>query len=493
MPGTREYARTAWSFSCIACCGVHRRHLVRISPAFASTRLPDFHEALDLERGALVAGEEAEKTTVTELEYYYGSRADLREYPGGLAERLSLPNALRLSEWLGVAAVFGRNNSGTLQVEEIRLARDVGFRALQAGYDAVRALLDQISTPRPEFITAGGKGFYGSLYLRVLEASPASEFAWFRELLRDHLTVVGRVPAKAKAFGEIGARGNTTLNALSIETGLHPQTLQRYLSEHYGYEPGPGRTHKTLIPSESAAGVLSSFGGTVEIDGLTKLLGWSAEDCRRLARLEIIKPAAATKGPMGRVRYRYNSIAVAKVKERLVSAACGSEDGLKAMGRLRAVDLDAVFKAAFSGRLSRFGYREAGSLGKSLLVSRDEVLERFPKSGEIHCVEACRRLILETKALPSLFKLGVLEPAAGSEVSHSFISTASIERFEQTYVTFGYLKKESGLHQATLKSRMSLHGVTAAFTYAEIGATILTREDAVRLIGSKDVNSSNDD
>ncbi len=483
MPGTRRYGRTAWVFGCISTCGLHGRRLVKLPEVFHGG-FPDFYEALDKAGDDFAAQGATGHVTITDLEIYYGNRADGGKSAGGLADLLSLPNAARLSEWMGVGAIYGREPSMVrLGEEELRQARDAGFQALRDGEDAVYQLLDRISTPRPVGIVAGGNGFYGRLYRKLQSAEPASEFQWFRELLRKHATATERIPNRAKLFGAIGGGAWTTIKAIADEVGLHSQTVQRYLTEHFGYEPTG--SHEGLVSKDSAEGLLSALRGTIDLPGVSELLGWSEYDCRLLASIGIFVPVATIRGPEGTERHRYNPEAVSNVMSHLRGLASSQTEGLVRFTYLKGVDRDNLLKAAFNGRLGQLGYRKGKSLLDSLFVSLQEVAASFPKSEGILAKVVRERLALDPKALTALLAKGLLEMAPSGTPGFFLITDASVERFESTYVTVGFLRRQSGLHHSILRSRMQFLGIKPAFTTDETRAVIIRREDANRLMDAE--------
>jgi hypothetical protein len=478
MPGTRKYARTAWSFKYVSCCAFHRRRLVQL-PSIFDGGCPDFSQTLDNGREFLERHSD-ESATITRLERFYADRADDRAHPGGLADLLSLPNAARLSGWLGVAAVYGREHPvAQLDEEQLRQARDVGFSALQEGEDAVRALLDRISKPKPVGVIAGGNGFYGRLYREVQKAEPQPQFEWFRELLRDHATTNKRIAGRARVFGLVETGGWTSVKAISDEVGLHHQTVQRYLTEHFGYERAPSR--EALVRAEDAERLLSSLRGTVGLPEVSELLGWPEVDCRRLASIGILVPAATIRGPGGTERHRYDPHAVVEIRATLRRFTSSDADDLVSVGRLTNVDQDRLLKAAFSADLKRFAHLESATISKSLLVSRTEAVSRFSLLQGIDGALVRDRLALDPKALAALLDKAILKLASQSAGGRYVVTEDSVSDFEQKYVTLGLLRRETGIHQSTLLARMELIGIKAAYPVSELRATVLRREDAARL------------
>lgn len=478
MPGTRRYARSIWMIPSVTTCCRHHRELVTLEvPAYG---VPDFCRALALSREKLavhesmVAGRKA-----TDFERFVTGRLDgVREH-ADLLDRVSLTTAIDLCQLFGLAARKGRkftlNGAGVQEPPEVF---EEGFRALRAGEDGVMAILDRVAQERSRAHIRGGRALYGSLYYALVLANRSGdEYEPIRELIRKHARERVAILTDARVFQKMDDAKWTSLNSVVKQTGLHANTVQKYIADNLPHPAGTELEAEKFVSADVAARAIEALADTISLPDAATLLAWSIHDCRRLAATKILRPVV---GGRGSLKPRYAKSDVLRLKADLVARATAGPEGLMSLRQLSKRFQSGhgdLLRAVFDARLTRLAYCDAPSLLESVKVDLSELLE-IASDLVVEFRMVSRRLRLDRATLAWLVDKGAF-PSAKQLGGVPAIEFAD---FKRRYVTSAEVKSEHGLRRSDFNKRLKRSGVELAFPLEEIGQKILRRDDVPRVL-----------
>jgi hypothetical protein len=477
MPGTRRYARTIWMIPSVTACCRHDRELVTLEvPAYD---IPDFCRALELSREKLAAhASMAAERKATDFEDFVARRLDCVREHGDVLDRVSLSTAIDLCQILGMAARHGRSFTLTKAGdEELREAANEGFRALRAGDDGVMAVLYRVAEERSRSFIRGGYAIYGSLYFALLQPlRRGDEYEPVRELISRHAREKMAILPDARVFRKMNGASWTSMNSVVKQTGLHPNTVQKYIDEHFPRSAGTEMEALKFVSADVAERVVEALADTISLPHAATLLGWSIHDCRRLVGSEILRPVVNGSG----LKPRYAKSAVLALKADLVARATARPEGMMSLRQMSArfqSGHDDLLKAVFDGRLTRLAYSDAPSLLDGVRIDPSELLE-VTSELVLEFKMVCRVLRLEKAPLSWLVDNGAFPSA---KLLGGFLAV-EVAAFAHRYVTSAEVKREHGIRRGDFDKRLKRSGVELAFPFAEIGQMILRREDVARVL-----------
>ncbi|NOV19659.1 hypothetical protein E5S70_26900 [Ensifer adhaerens] len=477
MPGTRRYARSIWMIPSVTSCCRHHRELVTLDvPAYA---IPDFCRVLALSQEKLAAHESmVAERRATDFEVFVARRLDGVHGYGDILDRVSLTSAIDLCQILGLAARNGRKF--TLREgggEELPEVLDEGFLALRAGEKGVMEVLDRVAEERSHGSIRGGYALYGSLYFTLLQPlRRGDEYEPVRELVRKHARERMAILPDARVFQKMDDVRWTSINSVVKQTGLHPNTVQKYIAKHFPRPAGTELETEKFVSADVAASAIEALGDTISLPEAATLLAWSIHDCRRLVATGILRPIVDGPG----LQPRYARSAVLRLKADLLARATARPEGMMS---LRQVSMrfhsgqEDILKAVFDGRLSRLAYSDAPSLLDSVKVDPPELLE-IASELVLEFKMVCRELRLERTTLAWLVEHGAFPSAK----LLGGVPAVEVVAFARRYVTTAEVKSEHGVRRGDFDKRLKRSGVEMAFPFAEIGQMILRREDVSRVL-----------
>ncbi len=478
MPGTRRYARAIWMIPSVTTCCRHHRELVTLEvPAYG---VPDFCRALALSREKLAVHEAAlAERKATDFELFVKGRLDgVREH-GEILDQVSLSTAIDLCQLFGMAARKGRkftlNGAGVQEPPEVF---EEGFRVLRAGENGVMAILDRAAQERSRANIRGGHALYGSLYYALVRPNRSGdEYELVRELIRKHARERVAILADARVFHKMDEAKWTSLNSVVKQTGLHANTVHKYIAENFPRPAGTELEAEKFVSADVAARTIEALADTISLPNAAKLLAWSVHDCRRLAATNILRPVV---GGRSGLKPRYAKSDVLRLKADLVArATAGPEDllSLRQLNKRFQSGHDDLLKAVFDGRLTRLAYCDAPSLLDSVKVDLSELLE-IASELVVEFRMVSQRLRLDRATLAWLVDKGAFPSAK----LLGGVPAVEFADFKRRYVTSAEVNSEHGLRRSDFNKRLKRSGVELAFPFAEIGQKILRQEDVPRVL-----------
>lgn len=174
MPGTRRYARIAWTFQCLPVCVHHQTAMTRI-PTTGRKGLFDFYQLMDCT--SLAGGRNVQQTVANDFERYFEGRLRRNLNGACLLDEVELPACIVACENLGKAAMFGRFYQERRMGEvATRLALARGFEILGSGRPALDELLDGLCHLVDSRHADSGTAIYGTLYRALSRRTESRAF-----------------------------------------------------------------------------------------------------------------------------------------------------------------------------------------------------------------------------------------------------------------------------------------------------------------------------
>lgn len=477
MPVARKYERVSWKFNAVKVCCKHHRMLTTLDVRW--TRVPDFYRALE-ETAAEIADvpSEVERHPPTRFELFVKERmAGVREH-GSILDNTNLPTAMDACHMFGMASLTGHKfhlrGAGEMVDRE---AMNVGFDLLREGEQAVMEVLDRLIDGRRKSAIASAKAGYGSLYFSLNQKERGQEYDYFRHLLRRHAAESSVLVDGTRLFNEDTETGLVPLTSITAQSGFPVQKFQRYVEALESRE-GAVTPVNGLVNVVCATRVLNILRASILVPDMSKLLGWSVPDCRRLIRLGIIRPIAARETGL---MPRYSPDDVLAVKADLISRSIPGHGEMKSFAGKRdgSIDKEAVTKAIFDGSFKRFSYTEAERLDDALFYDPLEVLA-MTSDKPLSLKEVMRSLHVSWPALSWLLDFGALP---GLNREKSTVPRADVAAFQSRFVSSAEWKKTNGIRPGMKMGHIiDMCGVTPAFPVDEIGQLILRREDGPKVL-----------
>lgn len=448
---------------------------------YGQSKIPDFCRALDHfdHVRASTSGQPGEMPA-SPFEHFMAQRLGGSRDHGPILDRVSLSTAIDLCEIIGMAARYGRKfrirGSGET---ELRHARAQGFLALSAAEHGLFDVLDKLVVDRSRSYIRGGYAIYGDLYFKLAQSPRGSEYDEVRALLRRHATERLAMLPGSVVFERLGEVGWTSINQIVKQVGLHPNTVQKYLSEHHRLSARKGLEAEEFVDADVAEQAVAALSDTISLPEAAGLLGWSIHDCRRLVRLNILLPSVSGSG----LKPRYAKALVLDLKARLVANATADPSelvSLDGLSKTLASGHDDVLRAAFDGRLKTLAYTDGESLRLGLKVCLPEVLS-VPLEVSVTPKVVCQALSLEPDSVYRMVNIGVFPTA---DRVRRTIPAADLADFRRRFVSSAQIKREHGLKRTEFDKLFRRAGIEPAFPIRETGQMILHRADLLRLFES---------
>ncbi len=478
MPVARKYERAIWKFNAVKVCCKHHRLLMNLEPRW--TRVPDFYQALEEAASEIAdAPKEVERYEPTPFELFVRDRMGGIRKHGLILDDTNLPTAIDACHMFGKARVMGHKfhlrGAGEMADRE---AMQVGFELLRQGEEALREVLDRLLEGRRTSAIASAKAGYGSLYFSLNQKERGPEFDYFRHVLRRHAAASSVLVDGARLFKEDTETGLVSVYSVASRIGYPVQTFQRYVEALESKEGEAPPVANGLVNIVPATRVLDILRDSVLVPEMSKLLGWSVADCRRLIRLGIIRPIAPRETGL---MPRYSPSDFLALKADLVSRSIPRTGEMKSFIKTRDghMDKEEVTKAIFAGSFKRFSYTEADRLDDALSY---DPLEALAMRGDEPLLrnEVMQSLDVNWRALLWLLDTGVL-PAMDRDVPN--FSRAHVDAFKGRFISSAQFKKSNGIRPGMkLGPVLDLLNVTPAFPFDEIGLLVLRREDAAKVV-----------
>ncbi|WDZ81362.1 TniQ family protein (plasmid) [Ensifer adhaerens] len=381
--GTRAYARVNWSVSAIRTCLLHRTKLVT-SEKTSRSAVYDFTARLNWERPTMQAHvEDAEAQEPSRLEHYVAGRLVGAASAGALLDVMPLYAAIKTTEWVGAAALFGTK----ISFEEVTDAQwhqagKAGFDIMCEGESSVRSFFASLCSDYfSNRVSMHPAAVFGKLYrlLKSRESDPG--FECVRQICRE--VAVTQLPYGPgdEVFAPVLERNWHTVGTAAKAHGLAVPEV-RTLFRAGGLLPSiPGeRQKRTLVEAHIADKLLEDARNALSFGQARELLGMNIEDFRAMIDLGCLKPLLTIRDGGHMIPYfartelgRFQSDLRDRVTMESFSPGMTSIGDAARRARCTVKD---VIKLLFDRKLQKVGLNERAPGFAGLLVDAAEVLER---------------------------------------------------------------------------------------------------------------------
>ncbi|WP_235889349.1 hypothetical protein [Glacieibacterium frigidum] len=388
------YLRDWWQVAQLGSCPKHRLGLLGVCPGCSSP--------LDLRRplaGRCRCGEDLLAAVCTSLPpeqveadaYLLGRLGKWHGRAVPLADGLSFGSAAGLALNIGgsLDPNLGFNRTWRPGVDRSRYG-SIGLQILEEGWDAFDRALGEIwSIATAVRVRRRLVGTYGRLQ-HWLNFEKASDLEPFRTRLLQHAARHAAVSGSTRIFGVPLERAERmTMDAARVVVGKHPGPIYSVLKALGMADQATGTNRSDLILVSAVERVKKEFEELVDSAEAEAMLGSTRQQLRRFTAAEMIRQFCKGLGPTSTAYYRRVSV------DRLASALM---DGLlmvdnipvgmirlETANNLLKLERDAVFKAAFEGRL-RLGALLVGTDGRrsvrNVLVKREDLRTLVEGTGQ---------------------------------------------------------------------------------------------------------------
>jgi hypothetical protein len=493
MPLARRYVRLHWMFPQAATCPVHSAIVIEVEDERIESFPFDFISQLAIVADRMEEFVEAGSSRVpTAFERYVLDRVSGVRKHGSLLDEMNLAVGISVCELFGVADVFGRNvAAASLSESDLITARDAGYRAFLTGQDGFGALLDRIRATG-HTNKAGGLAMYGKVYSALTAGYQEPEYDSVRQAVRRHTMASTPVINGADFFGTVSDSPWTTVSAIIRETGFSDKTVRRLLLD-LGYLGALRQSRsERYVPVSAAEEAIALLKDIVTLDGAATILGTTPATMRRLVVdglvAPVLKKRRAKEGSY-ELRNWYSKSAVTDIRDSIMSHVSTTfpSDWRNLTSTTTKVGLRSVEIIALvtSGRVKGVGCasEEEGLAGLRFDCKEIEDVLQETKAAYIGRLEICERLLLSSEAFAFLIGTSAL-PGEQRQIRSGRVPVwtmrkIDLDAFDEKYVTYARLTRETGIGARGIGRRMCEKGISPAFPVESVKQHIVERRHLV--------------
>ncbi|SEO46581.1 TniQ protein [Methylobacterium sp. UNC300MFChir4.1] len=500
-PKVKAYDRLVWELAAFRTCPEHAIALTIVPAPTDFYLLRDFIRRIDCSIPALDrALANAVPRQATVLERYIHERMEFGRGRHPVFGEMPLEAVIRACEVFGSADVFGpARKFNTLSPEEATIAGGVGFEALDRGQTGITDLLDRVRTTCLGNSQAIGKPavVYSQLYKWLYRASQP-EFARIKNHVVDHIVRHPTSDLASTVFGKpIEGRPWHSLRTAHLALGIGAKRLRSALvaSGRISKDTLTLADHQVIVPVDDIINVVEEFRECINYTDLGPYLGLNRETIENFIGPGLIEPIVPL---VEHLKYNvlFRREDVKRFLDRLFQDARPVDARTPAMctilqasrrARCRVrmiIDLILERRLKWTGRLK--GVEGIAALLVDVQDVRAAIHPELINGLTFH--KTVGRMRIKPKLLNALIASGYIDAKIFGNESrrepHRVISIASVERFEQTYMTRHRLTRTLKMKYDAVDRLCLEFGLSHIFVDAEQNIKIYRLDEALAFIES---------
>ena len=458
------FHRLEWSLSCMHVCFVHECPLIQLPKAENSHKAYDFTSRV-LQHLSLIrqAAETDIKTPETTFEISVRRRVQKGPEQNWL-QSLDLTQLHRSSFTLGASLARFRTESwNNLPKEEHRALCNLGFNSLAKGPGGLRSSLEQLyhqNKSKKPCVSDDFRPFYRWL----LTNQTAPNLDQFVEITRKHIIENYPVPLKKGVLGQRSPDQKVyAMSEARSQIGLGAAFAKTLLGHINGQTPLEA-SKRTEISADELQTMKVFWNGLANLREAAALLGIQPEQVKKLQEIGFLKTVRLS-STLRYVEHTQITAILEKVAKLPKAYPCLTLVPLKQFCRGKQRSLEKVVKfwmddPSFGG----FYLGEGVGLHQIMVSPQVEIApEDATLTQDLAVTDAARFLKITVASIRHLRDAGYLQEIRrrNPDTNHikGFITKASIERFQQKYVTLGQAAKRLETRAHQLAQRIDAFGL----------------------------------